>query len=351
MSLVVGVIGAGVRGRHSWERVMKACRRDVEIAALALDPGTCPAMLEGYSEDDAREYARHLGAEYVSDYRAMLERDEIDVISLMVEPRRVPVVGREVAVLGKPFVTDKPIATRADDARGLVEVCREQGVEALVTYFFRYSPSVLYAKTAIDADRLGSLLIANVELLFHNGPLQGFTASAEYAGAVGGGELVNFGSYALDVLTWLVGRRVARVYAQKGNLFYPDYAAAGIEDFAVLMVEFEGGCKGHLVTGRTPARVSGGPTLRIDLTGTRGSLTVSGTSDAIAIEAGACPEDVRVGTSAQEQMMRSFLDAVERGAPSPIPLAHGLVVQEVLDAAHASASRNAWVDVATKSSR
>lgn len=344
MKLGVGVIGAGVRGRHSWERQL-ATLPDIEIKAVSPDSNGTPEMLEGFTVDDARTYAEQLGAHFVQDYRDLLTRDDIHLVSLMVEPGRVPQVGLDVARAGKHFVTDKPIARSAAEARTLVDACRTLDTKTLVTYALRYAPTAQQALASVRSGEIGDPLIVNVELLFHNGPLPGFTATKAYRDAVGGGEVTNFGSYALDIATMLVGRPARRVYAQMANFFYSDYKAADIEDFGVLMIEFEGGCKGHIVTGRTTSKVDGGPTLRIDVTGTRGGFCANGTSESILIHAQDRTGLHFLDVEASTRMLADFINAIKTNGPSPIPIEQGLIVQEILDAAYESARENRWIDV------
>jgi len=304
-------------------------------------------MLEGYSEADARKYAAVLGAEYVPDYRDLLARKDIDLVSLMVEPARVPEVGCLVAGAGKHLITDKPIAADLAGAEKLAAGCRRSGIKTLVTYHMRYNLAVEAAMRSVRAGEIGEPLTAGIRLLFHNGPLAGFTATPGYARAVGGGELTNFGSYAIDILSFILQRRVLRAYADLGTFFYPDYRQAGIEDFAVLMLELEGGVKCHLVTGRTTAKINQ-PTLHIDVIGTKGAVRVNADSDQVQLwPAEGMPRRTAVDAGASQRLIADFIDAITHDRPSPIPIERGLEVQAVLAAAYQSARTRTWVEVET----
>jgi UDP-N-acetylglucosamine 3-dehydrogenase len=344
MSLGCGVIGAGIRGRHSWERIL-AAHPEVEIRALSPDPLSTPEMLEGYNEADVRKYAAALGAEYVPDYNDLLRRKDIGLVSLMVEPRRVPEVGCLVADAGKHIITDKPIATNLADARQLVACCQRNGVKTLVTYHMRYNLAVETAQRSVQSGTIGKPLAAGIRLLFHNGPLAGFTATAGYAAAVGGGELTNFGSYAIDILSLVLQSRVTRVYADLATYFYPDYQQAEIEDFAVLMLELESGVQCHLVTGRTTAKISQ-PTLHMDVIGTKGAIRVNGDSDQVQYwPAEGLSRRTAVDATSSQRLIATFIDAIINDHPSPIPIDRGLEVQAVLAAAYQSARTRSWVEV------
>jgi len=90
MNYGIGVIGVGVRGQHSYELALKAhpsCR----LRAVSQYPGVSEAMLEGKDPKVcATQYAREHDAVYYADYRDLLARDDVHIISLMCEPSAAP---------------------------------------------------------------------------------------------------------------------------------------------------------------------------------------------------------------------------------------------------------------------
>ena len=340
--LGIGVIGVTGRGRHSWEQTLKlhpAC----DVRAVSLYPGISAAMLEGKGEEHARNYAEDLGAQYYDDYREVIDRDDVHIISMMVEPLHSAKIAVEAAQAGKHIVSDKPTAVTLADAERIVSAVEASGVKFLVTFSSRFVRPFAQAQEAVRAGKIGDLLVANFTYIMANGPLVGFTATKEYAERVGGGEVTNFGCYAIDFLHWLTGSRVKRVHADLANFFYEDYREAGIEDFGQLALEFENGVLGTMTTGRTTTP-SGGPVISLDLTGTKGSCRTTRPTHGVTVF-GETATWESYDEAAPRKMVFELVDAILEGRESPITAADGLEVLRVLKAAYESAQEGRAVEL------
>jgi len=329
----VGVIGVGIRGSHGYESLLARDGR-CRVVAVAQDPLAVPEMLEGRDDAYGREHAQVLGAAYVSDYRRVLDREDVSVVSLMCHPSRAADLAEEIAGAGKHIVRDKPMCVTAAQADRIVHAVADAGVQMLVTHQERYLPSLASAREAVHQGRIGRLLVADFIYAQGNGPLAGFTATPAFRQAFGGGDVRTFGVYAIDYLLWLVDAPVASVFAQAGAMFYDDYAASGIEDFGQIAMRFEDGVVAHVVTGRTTT--PGGPPQQLDLTGTEGSLCVDRLVPAIAVR-GDTPGEETYAEPTSLVMVRDFVDRLLAGQPSPIPPSAAARGIRVLDAAEASA--------------
>jgi len=336
--LGIGVIGVGVRGRHSWEHVL-ARHPACVVRAVSLYPGISSALLEGRDEAQAREYARSWRAEYHDDFRDLLARDDVHCVSLMVEPARTPDIAEAVCAAGKHFVCDKPLAADVPGGERIVAAVAAAGVQTLVTYSVRYSSALRRAREAVAAGEIGDLMVANFTYLMAGGPLAGFRATAEYRERVGGGELSNFGCYALDYLQWLTGSQVQNVFAQTGAFFYEDYRAAGLEDLAQMSLRFDNGVLGAVITGRTTTPANGRITV-LDLTGTRGALRCDDLTDVLELR-GDGYRRVGYGSDPAQEMIFEFVDNLLAGRPSPITVEDGLANLRVIAAAYRSAASGA----------
>jgi len=340
--LGIGVIGVGVRGRHSWEQTLKshpAC----DVKAVSLYPGISAAMLEGQGEGHARNYAKGLGAQYHDDYREVIARDDVHIISMMVEPFHSAKIAVEAAEAGKHIVSDKPTAVTLEDAERIVSAVETSGVKFLVTFSSRFVKPFAQAREAVSAGKIGDLLVANFTYIMAGGPLAGFTATKEYAERVGGGEVTNFGCYAIDFLHWLTGSRVKRVHAHVANFFYEDYREAEIEDFGQLALEFENGVLGTMTTGRTTTP-SSGPVISLDLTGTKGAYRTTRPAHGVTVFGERATLE-SYDEAAPKKMIFEFVDAILDGRESPITAADGLAVLKVLKSAYESAREGRAVEL------
>src|SRR5713101_5684712 len=124
----IGIIGAGF-ARTTQIPAFKACA-DAQIVAIA-----------SANREHAEEVAREFGIEHVErDWRALVERDDIDLVSIV-----TPVVTHcemTMAALhrGKAVLCEKPMAMNADEARRMTERAQKAGVLALIDHELRFLP-------------------------------------------------------------------------------------------------------------------------------------------------------------------------------------------------------------------
>jgi len=340
------VVGVGVRGQHSYE-VWLAPRPDCRIVAVAQQPDPSTVMLEGKDPVGcAREWAARFGAEFMDDWRELVARPDVHLISLMADPLTAPLVTEEVARAGKPMIRDKYLAADLDGARQAVQACEAASVEMLVTYNVRYLPAVQHLLAELRGGTIGRPLTASFVYLVSGGPLAGFRATAEYARRVGGGELTCFGVYALDVVLEVFGAPPERVSASQGALFYDDYAEAGLEDLSQVTLRFADGALAHVLTGRTTTRPHPDCYFHLDVMGERGTLRALGPEPrhrCFAGETAALPWQGSWGVTA---MVDDFLSCLRSGRPSPIPARRGYEVLQIVKAAYLSAREGRAVGLA-----
>lgn len=336
MAIGIGVIGCGVRGQHSYELALAALPR-CEVRAVSQYPDVSPALLEGNDPvDHARTYAARLGAEYHDSHLALLAREDVQVVSLMCEPAAAPDLVDDCCRAGKHIVRDKPMCLDLQGADRIVAAVEGSRSELLLTLGTRFSPTLAVARERLAAGDIGTLLTATFTYLQAAGPLEGFTASAGYLASVGGGELTNFGHYAIDYLLWLAGAEVETVYATTGSYFYPDYQAVGMEDLGQINIRFANGVLGTVITGRTTTVPRPESYFRLDITGTAGSVQCDSQDEYVTLSTRGA-QQVSTGLAGIPAMLSEFLRRIEAGEPSPIGARDGREVLRVLTAAYASA--------------
>ncbi len=342
----IGAIGYYVRSRHGLE-AFAADHPGAAIRAVAQDPLASPALLEGHGgPEEVRARAAQFGADYCADYREILARDDIHMVSLMCEPARAADLVEEIAAAGKHILSDKPMAGTVADSERIVAAVRRHGVQMLVGFNTRYAAPLRRAHDLVRAGEIGDPLAMHFTYCF-GGKLAGFTATPEFAANFGGGDLTIAGSYAVDLLRWIAGREVIRVFARTGAFFFEDYQGVGgvgrpvMEDLGQMSLTFEGGLPATILSGRLAAP---GRLVELDLTGTRGALRVCADADGITLQG----EGARVepyGDLAPRKMVHDFLRCLERGETSPIPPEAGLACVRVLQAAYQSARSGQPVDL------
>jgi UDP-N-acetyl-2-amino-2-deoxyglucuronate dehydrogenase len=175
----------------------------------------------------------------------------------------------EAAQAGCHVVTEKPMATRWEDGRRMVEVFDKARLRLFVVKQNRRNPTLQLLKRAVEKRRFGRLYMASVNVFW--------TRPQEYYDSEGwrgkwefdGGALMNQASHYVDLLDWIVGP-VESVQAYIGTLA----RNIEVEDTGVVGIRWRSGALGSLnVTMLTyPKNLEGS----ITILGERGTVRVGG---------------------------------------------------------------------------
>lgn len=330
----VGIIGSGIRGRHGYEHYL-ASHPAVRLRALAHYRNSSAVLREGRTADADEAYAASLGVDYYGeDFERLLQREDIQIISMMVEPGQAADYVEFIAAAGKHIISDKPMAGNVADGQRIVNSVGRHGIKFLVAFNERYSPPLRAVREKLVSGAVGGLLAATSTFCFA-GPLSGFTGSSAYRESFGGGEFANFGCYCADYLGWLAQSPPVSVYGQMGSFFYDDYREAGMDDLGQCVVRYENGVIGTIIAGR-PRSAHAAPWITADLTAERGSLRANSNMPLLEI----ATESHRLlpyGATGLDQLAQDFVECVINDTPSPIPAEAGLASLRVVHAAYETA--------------
>lgn len=94
-------------------------------------------------------------AEVYDDHRAILERDDIEVVDITPHPaERLPIV-KETLEAGKHVLSQKPFALNLADGEELVRLADEKGVKLAVNQNGRWAPHFSYLRNAVAEGVIG----------------------------------------------------------------------------------------------------------------------------------------------------------------------------------------------------
>jgi len=220
MSKGFGVIGVGTWGEY-------------HALTYSRHPGA--ALVAVCDKDEAR--AQAIAAKYgaqrcYTDYRELLGDPEIQAVSIATPD----FLHREIAVAaaeaGKDTLVEKPLATMVEDAQAIIEAAERAGVKLMVDFHNRWNPPFNLAKATIEAGELGEPKLIYARL---NNTL--FVPTQMVKWAARSATIWFTGSHVIDLVCWLVGDEVRRVYsvARSGVL-----KALGVDtpDFFETVLEF-----------------------------------------------------------------------------------------------------------------
>ena len=92
-----------------------------------------------------------------TDYKALLVRDDIDMVSICTPNITHYEIAMEAVSKGKAYALEKPAAMTLEEARKLKEATLAAGVANTVCFSYRYRPAVYKAKSIMESGMLGRI--------------------------------------------------------------------------------------------------------------------------------------------------------------------------------------------------
>jgi predicted dehydrogenase len=367
----IGIVGWGFMG-HTHAHALR------EIPLFYPGCGFKPVIRSVCSRriETAREAAQTLGApHFTGDYHELLARPDIEVLSISTPNALHEKMIIDALKAGKHLYIDKPLTVDGASAARIEAAAKGSSSLTQMALNNRFFPSVLRAKQLISEGRIGNLLSFAVRY-DHSGSIDP-SKPVGWKMLENAGVLLDLGSHALDMLTYLAGYP-AKALCRLRTL-YPERPAAGggtvkivADDQAVMLLEMPNGAVGTV----TASKITTGAEdeLSFELYGDRGAirwrvmeadylefydntrpeLALGGEKGFTRIAATArypapggsfLPPKNRIGWDrAHMHCYYSFLDSVNRGVPASPDVFEGAKLQRLMDAMTESHHTNAWVN-------
>jgi UDP-N-acetyl-2-amino-2-deoxyglucuronate dehydrogenase len=199
----------------------------------------------------------------------MLEKEQLDIVSICTPSGIHPVQAKEIAESGVHVISEKPMATRWNDAIEMVKSCDNAGVRLFVVKQNRRNTTLQLLKKAVEEERFGRIYMVNLNV-FWTRP-QEYYDTAKWRGTweLDGGAFMNQASHYVDLIDWLIGP-VEKIQAMTGTLARD----IEVEDTGVLNIKWRNGAMGSMnVTMLTyPKNFEGS----ITILGEKGTVRIGG---------------------------------------------------------------------------
>ncbi|TMD37691.1 MAG: Gfo/Idh/MocA family oxidoreductase, partial [Chloroflexi bacterium] len=186
----VGVIGVGAMGRNH-ARVLHDLA-NVELAGMA-DQDAATAQQVGVAT----------GTRGYQSYQELLERERPQAVVVAVPSDAHHPVVLDALAAGCHVLVEKPIAATVEQADDLVRAASKAKKVLAVGHIERYNPAVLELKRRLEEGQLGRVFQLHARRL---GP---FPRRVRDVGVV-----VDLATHDLDVMRYLTGTEIVRVYAE-----------------------------------------------------------------------------------------------------------------------------------------
>ncbi|MDP9982670.1 putative dehydrogenase [Pseudarthrobacter oxydans] len=176
-------------------------------------------------------------AESATDWRAVMDRDDIHVVDLCTPGYMHAEIALAALAAGKHVLVEKPLANTLAEAEAMAAAAREaqsRGVQSMVGFNYRRVPALALARELISEGRLGA--IRQVRAAY----LQDWLVNPEtpmtwrlQKDTAGSGALGDIASHAIDQVLFLLADRVTDVSGRLHTFTSHRPGARGLEEVTV----------------------------------------------------------------------------------------------------------------------
>lgn len=251
-----GIVGAGVIGSLQADCIVSL--KEAKLVAIA-----------DTSEKRAKNLAEKYGVTHYTDYKKMLERRDIDIVSVCVPSGYHSKIAVAAAEAGKNIIVEKPIEVTLEKADRIISTCKNKGVKLSVISQHRFNPGAVKLYRALKEGRFGKLILGDAYIKWYRS--QEYYDSGNWRGTWkldGGGALINQSIHTIDLLQWIMGP-VDSIYANIATLAHK----IEVEDIATVLIKFKNGALG-VIEGSTA--IYPGQPERLEIYGEKGTIILEG---------------------------------------------------------------------------
>lgn len=168
--------------------------------------GSDLTMVMRRDEEKLVDYAkRHEINDYTTDYKKLLNSDNVDAIYIATPPKWHHFYVLEAAKAKKPIYVEKPMALTVEQCEEMVKLCKENEVALFVAYYRRGQEKFKYVKSLLSNSYIGeirSFHYTYTSKMIEVSPERNWLLNKEEAG---GGLLYDIGSHMIDILLFFFG--------------------------------------------------------------------------------------------------------------------------------------------------
>ncbi len=257
--LRIGIVGYGMMGRaHCYGYRVAPMLRSLPVTPVVT-------VLSGRDGAAAAKAAASYGVpETVTDWRTLIDRDDVDVVDICTPPGTHAEIAIAAAHAGKAVLCEKPLAVSYPQAKSALAAVRAAGVHHAVGFNYRKLPAVALMRKMIDDGAVGQVRLWRATWLSDEFTDPGIPFDWRFDRAMGGTTIADLGSHLIDLALWMVGD-ISEVCAQsetfikERSLYDQGVAEVGVADVTVddassALIKFAAGARGTVEMARSAVR-------------------------------------------------------------------------------------------------
>jgi len=213
---------------------------DIHAESFRMVPDAEVVAVASPTESHVQAFAaKHRVPHWFTDYKQMLEMDEIRLVALSVPNDLHCAVTLDCAAAGKHVIVEKPFAMNLREADLMIEACRKAGVKCMYAEELCFTPKYVRVKQLAEEGAFGRIYLVK-QSEKHYGPHAAWFWDVNRSG---GGVTMDMGCHALEFFRWFYGKpRATSVLADMGTFVHGDKTRG--DDHATIIVRFENGAEG-----------------------------------------------------------------------------------------------------------
>jgi predicted dehydrogenase len=334
------------------------------------------------TEENLSSFAAKFGWESIeTDWRKLVARDDIDLISVAVPGNLHKEIVIEAARNGKHVLCEKPLANTLADAKEMFQAVEQAGVRHCCGFSYRFTPAQAFAKKLVDSGRIGQIYHVYARYA------QDWPSGSDFPmvwrfdkKVAGSGSLGDICAHSIDATRFITGLNFSEVAGNLGTMINERPINADdpngkkqkvtVDDVAQFLCNFKNGATGsfeatRMAIGRKNHNC-------IEVNGEKGSLywdfeeqdylyfydktlpvseqgfaKINVTHDSHPYGGGPWPQGHGIGYADTFVIeIEEFLSAVAENRPFRPDFEDALACQQVLEAVEESANIRKWVEIA-----
>jgi predicted dehydrogenase len=314
--LGLGLIGLGKHGSRYARHIVE------DLADAALVAVCRRNRIEGEALATAYRCAFH------DDYRDLVANPRVEAVVVAVPPMLHPAIVEAACLAGKPVLVEKPLATSLAAAQRIASVVSSSGVRAMVAHTLRFNSTVQTVRRHLP--EIEPLHALSLSQRFEPSQLDWLDRRIES----GGGIVLQTGVHSFDLLRFLTGCEVTRVWCRTVQIVTRE-----TEDSFAMTCQLS---NPSLVATIAGSRALGGRVGLLDLAGARGHLLADHVHGFVHLVRGTerLALAVPLPVATVRETLGAFVRALREGTSFPISIEDGLRAVAIVDAAYRSAERD-----------
>lgn len=202
-----------------------------------------PIVAVADPDPEARDIARaKFGVERLyTDYRDLVADEAVEVVDLLTQPTVRHEVVAAAAEMGKPLITEKPLAESLDECLAMVETAERAAIPLAVHQNYRWRRMAFLAHHIVRRGLIGTPYFASIEIY---GRQDVRLAEHPFYATCHNFLTVQWDNHLADLLRYWTGRDARRVLARTGRMPGQHFVS---DNLLTVLQDFGEGLTGHIL--------------------------------------------------------------------------------------------------------